>query len=115
MDCGYSANPLRNREGWLLSDERVRAEFSASFIHTFDDGAAVFDPVTWQTHVLSLDALELLKDLLTLVETLAAPESASLMELYLPGSSARDGSGNLAICATLACHMKESRGARWLG
>jgi HprK-related kinase A len=35
----------------------------ADRLRVFDDGAAVFDPVTWQTHLLSSDGLALLEEL----------------------------------------------------
>jgi HprK-related kinase A len=41
----------------------LAAGTSGSRLRVFDDGAAVFDPVTWQTHLLSPDGLALLDEL----------------------------------------------------
>lgn len=74
-------------------------------IRSFDDGAAVFDPVTWQTHILSLDGLALLRELLEIAIEYPSEAPFPLIERFLSAVPGTTPTAELKVCAEIAYHL----------
>jgi hypothetical protein len=78
-------------------------------IRPFDDGAAVFDPVTWQTHVLSHEGLALLRELMQMAAERPAEPAQSLIRRLLADSPDSSPTAELMVCAEIACHLSAGK------
>lgn len=78
--------------------------FDASLVRRFEDGVAVFDPVTWQTHVLSRDGFELLLQMVELARV-GDVSPADILTVMAADAAADQDVTQLTPWAQLACHL----------
>ena len=75
-----------------------------SLIREFKDGIALFDPVTWQTHVLSNDGFSLLLDMVE-VSWACNRIPERVVEQFLPPEGELRHAEELLQWAAIACHL----------
>jgi hypothetical protein len=72
----------------------------AGWLRAFDDGVALFDPVTWRTHVLAPDGFALLLELLQVAaESPGCDEPARLLARLAESAGTAEGAGTAESAA----------------
>jgi hypothetical protein len=74
------------------------------FVRHFEDGVAVFDPVTWQTHIVASEGFELLADMITLAGDCNG-QPGLVIDRITDGLEAGADHSQLNHWAELACHL----------
>ena len=79
-------------------------DVEAACVRSFEDGAAVFDPVTWQTHLLSREGFELLVSLCDLARASGADPAEVERRLSDDLDDGQDPA-KLRLWIRIACHL----------
>jgi hypothetical protein len=80
----------------------------ARWLRRYEDGAAVFDPVTWQTHVLSDEGFALLVVVLDVARACAGEPEAVRARLAAELDPTEDLSA-MTTWIRLACHLVQGQ------
>ena len=98
--------------GEAVGTESVPANGASFAARGFEDGTAVFDPVTWQTHIVSHEGMSLLGEMVLAARTCGGDPERVCAQLL--GEVANDGADREAVplpglhlrrWASLACHL----------
>lgn len=93
MEFAQSERRSRTQLGGGLTE----VPLAAPWLRMFDDGVALFDPVTWRTHVLAPDGLALLTELLQVAaESPGCDEPAQLLARLTESAGPADPRGGAA-------------------
>ncbi len=76
------------------------------WFYRYEDGAAVFDPVTWQTHVLSNDGFSLLTTLVDVARSCSG-EPEAVRERVAADLDPAEDLAPMTAWINLACHLVE--------